>query len=77
MTPQPQPLTKEAIDVLLAVRADELDAPVRRCGAALRELVLAALLELRPDAPKLTPRGRRRADVEQRKLDATPIGGWQ
>lgn len=67
-------LSKEAIDALLAARAEEWEARVRRCGAALRELVLAGLLELRPDLPKLTARGRRRADIEQRKLDAVPLG---
>lgn len=69
-------LSKEAIDVLLAALAEEWDARVRRCGAAIRELVLAGLLELRPDQPKLTARGRRRAEIEQRKLDAVPLERW-
>lgn len=66
-------LTKEAIDVLLAVRADELDAPIRRCGAAIRELVLAAFLLHTDTKVALTPAGKVRADIEQRRLDSRPL----
>lgn len=69
-------LSKEAIDVLLATLAKEWDAKIKHCTAALRELVLAGLLELqRGELPSLTAKGRRRAEIEERKLQAVPIGG--
>lgn len=66
-------LSKACVDVLLAALAREWDAKIKGCTAALRELVLLGFIERGPELPSLTAAGRRRAQLEQKKLDAVPL----